>query len=377
VKIVHVIPALTKGGAERVLVELANHAAANGHDVTVLAAIAAPPALLADRLLPGVSQRFVAPRSRRARSAYAHVLPWILRNRRWLLDQDIVHCHLTFGGVFGALLQTFRKSLRRRRPAVIETYHAVGMKIPASKRRFHAALLRRRDAVALMAEDAYWRGFSAKRGSRPLRLIPNGISQLSPPADEALNRYRRGIGIPGRAAVVATIGRLKYERRPDLLLRAFATIAEIRSNAHFLLGGEGPERERLLKEAKRLGLASRVHLPGLVQDPGQPIGIADLYLTVNVGPTTGVAAIEATFAGVPALALQLDGDYRVGADDWIPSWTDPDELGRQAAELLADDAALKRLAMEQQRHARDHHGVDAMARAYERLYEDALAHRGA
>jgi glycosyltransferase involved in cell wall biosynthesis len=376
-KIVHVIPALTKGGAERVVVELANHAAADGHDVTVLAAIPAARALLADRLLPGVAQRFVAPRSRRPRSAYAYVLPWILRNRRWLLDQDIVHCHLTFGGVFGALLQTVRDLLRRGRPVVVETYHAVGMKIPALKRTVHAALLRHRDAVALMAEDAYWRAFSVKREGRPAQLIPNGISEPPPATDEALTRYRRTSGIPDRAIVIGTIGRLRYERRPDLLLQAFARLAGIHHNAHFLLGGEGPERERLLAEASRLGLANRVHLPGLVNDPAEPIGIIDLYLTVNVGHTTGVAALEAVFAGVPAFALQLDTNHQRGADDWIPSWSDPDELGAQAATLLADNAALQTLATKQQRHARKNHGIDSMARAYERLYEDALARRGA
>ena len=35
--IVHVVPALTKGGAERVAVELANHAVGSGHKVTLIA----------------------------------------------------------------------------------------------------------------------------------------------------------------------------------------------------------------------------------------------------------------------------------------------------------------------------------------------------
>jgi glycosyltransferase involved in cell wall biosynthesis len=339
----------------------------------VLAAVPAPSELLADSLSGKVRLRFVAPRLRRARLAYARLLPWIVRNRRWLFEQDVVHCHLTLGSVFGALLQSLRNALGHHRPVVVETYHAVGMKIPDLKRALHAAMLKRRDAVALMAEDNYWRAFGARRGSRALRLIPNGISEPDRPTADASNVYRRRLGMPDGAPIVGTIGRLKHERRPDLLLEAFAKISEFVPDAHFLLGGEGPERDRLNGEASRRGIAGRVHLPGLVHDPGEAISIMDLYLTVNVGPVTGIAALEAAFAGVPVVALQLDPNYRGGDDDWIPSWSDADELGARAAALLADRQALAALAARQQRHARDHHGVEAMAQAYERLYEDALA----
>ena len=37
--IVHVLPALTKGGGEKVAVDLANHAARTGHEVTMLVEI--------------------------------------------------------------------------------------------------------------------------------------------------------------------------------------------------------------------------------------------------------------------------------------------------------------------------------------------------
>ena len=53
-KIVHVIPALTKGGAERVVVDLANAAVEEGHEVSIVAAVPAPPQLVAHALRPEV-----------------------------------------------------------------------------------------------------------------------------------------------------------------------------------------------------------------------------------------------------------------------------------------------------------------------------------
>ena len=102
--IVHVLPLLTKGGGERVAVELANHAAQLGHRVTVLAAEPVAAELLQASVHPAIEVRFVcgAPAGRVRR--YLRILPWLWENRAWILRQDIVHCHLTYAAVFGTLV---------------------------------------------------------------------------------------------------------------------------------------------------------------------------------------------------------------------------------------------------------------------------------
>ncbi|MES2135456.1 MAG: glycosyltransferase [Pseudomonadota bacterium] len=375
-KIVHVLPALTKGGAERVVVELANHAVANGHEVTVLPAVPWPAHLLADRLRPEVKLRFIQPNGRHWRQAYVRLAPWMLRNRAWLLDQDIIHCHLTIGSVFGTLMQGIRRLSGRRTPAVVETYHAVGMAIPASSRAGHALLLGTRDGAALMAEDPYWKAFLARHPDKPFRIIPNGIAPPPPPL--ASSAYQAAAGIPDRAFVVGSVGRLVAERRPGLLLDAFARlIFKSRENLHLLLAGDGPERALLAETARDLGISSRVHLPGLATDAAEPLALIDLYWTVNVGPVTGIAALEAAFAGLPIVAVQLDLHHRTTAKDWIWSAADPAQVAEHTAALIADRPAMGALGKKQQAYARAHHSVEAMAAAYERLYDEALALRRA
>jgi len=182
--------------------------------------------------------------------------------------------------------------------------------------------------------------------------------------------------LPATALVVGSIGRLVHERRPDLLLEAFAKLSKVHaSDVHLLLGGEGPERARLAERARYLGLAERVHLPGIVLDPPTVLGLIDLYLTVNVGPMTGIAAMEAAFSGVPVIAAQLLPAHAVAASDWIWSSPDPSALGRKAGELLADGEARALLSRDQQAYVRTRHSVEAMAEAYYRLYEEALVRR--
>jgi glycosyltransferase involved in cell wall biosynthesis len=375
-KIMHVIPALTKGGAERVVVELANNADAQGHSVTILTATASPDEHLPAPLSRGVAVRHMLRKDQPRRFAYALLVPWMLRNARSIFEQDIVHCHLTFGAVFGSLTQQMRSFLWRRGPAVVETYHAVGMAIPDHVRGFHASLLSGRDAAAIMAEDPYWRRYIAARPDKLVRIIPNGIAPPPAPDPKARERYRAAVGLPRGVLTVGTISRLMYERRPDLLLAVFDTLrASVPVDLHLLLAGEGPERDNLEREVRRLGLQSRVHMPGLVIDPPAAFGVIDLYLTVNVGATTGIAALEAAFAGVPIVAIQLVSSYSPCESDWIWASSDPAQVAARAAALLRDPSALRSVGERQRKVARACYSDSAMADAYYRLYEAALAER--
>ncbi len=375
-KIVHVLPALTKGGGERVVAELANHAARAGHQVTIIAACPVDSALLRDALHPDVRVRYVSDSVDSRLGRYFRVLPFLLRYRSWLAEQDILHCHLTYGAVFGTAVGILRRVSGARRPSVVETYHAVGMPIPTLHRWLHARLMARRDALALMAEDDYWRAFLAARPGLLSAFIPNGISISCPDdVDPAVRRaYRRELGIPDDCRfVIGTVGRLEPDRQPWLYLPIFAEVARaLGLEVHFVLAGGGAELDRIRSLVIEHGLAGRVHLPGLVLDPCLPLSIMDLYITLNVGATTGVAALEAASSGVPVLAIQMLAGYRPGENDWIWSSTDLLEVAGQVIKLLRSPTDRQTLAERQTAYVRAHHTTEAMACSYNALYQAAI-----
>jgi glycosyltransferase involved in cell wall biosynthesis len=370
-KIVHVLPTLGKGGAERVVADLANAAVAEGHQVSLLLACPVDSSLLQDQIDPRVELRFVGRRRSRL-GVYASFLGWFTRNRQWLMSWDVIHCHLTFGSIVGSAAYLLRG--RRAAPVIVETYHSVGMAIPALRRRLDAALARQRDAVALMANDSFWSHFRANHSSLEIRLIPNGVCARSRPTAKVVEAYRHEIGIPVGTRVIGSVGRLVHERRPDALLEAFAAAAgRMTQNVHLLLGGEGPERATLAARAQTLGIGERVHLPGLVRDPAPLLELVDLYLTVNVGDSTGVAAMEAAMRGLPIVAFQMLGVYRPAGNEWIWSARDIGALADRIVALVEDRPGRDLLAKRQRSHAIEHHSLARMARAYESLYQDLLA----
>lgn len=371
-KIVHVIPQLVKGGAEKMAVDLANHFAVRGDEVAMLAAFPADPRLLQWALSDEVDVRIVSERAGRW-SAYALLVPWIVRNRAWLGSRDILHCHLSFGSAFGTAVSALQAVGGRRGPRIVETYHAIGAPISSLDRRIHAVLAATHDGVVAMAEDQQWTRFVRDHPGSCTAMIPNGIALDIQPSSAADSRaYRARAGIPTGAPVIGTVGRLVPARRPDAFLEVFRHVAEALPDVHFLMAGEGPEAERLKAVAAQAGLGDRLHFPGLAVRPELPFSIIDLYLTLNVGPITGIAALEAAAAGLPLVGVQANAAHRPGPQDWIFSSTDPAAIAAEAVRLLREPDERRALAERHKQHVIAHHSVDSMAAAYRAFYERVL-----
>lgn len=371
-RIIHVIPALTKGGAEKVLVDLANEARRRGHEIAVVCGFPVDPRLIRDRLDPAIELRYVSEQAGDKSSAYRGLTGWLWRERRWLDSFDVVHCHLTYAAIFGSML-TLQQRLRRcKGPAVVETFHGVGMPIRPRQRWLAATLARSRDGLALMAEDAFWSDFRIRHPLMPSAVIPNGISINGNLPAAAAAKWRDEQGIPNDAMLIGTIGRLRAERNPLATLRAFAVAAQAMPRAHFIICGDGPMLDEVRSAGDAMGLGTRLHLPGLVLDPRVALANIALYVSMNVGPITGIAGLEAAAAGLPVIALQATANYAMGHGDWIWSDPDPDSVGQEILRLLAAPAELASICKRQQAYVATHHSVGTMQDAYERLYGRAI-----
>ena len=375
-KIVHTLPMLKKGGGERVAVDLANHAVQQGHEVAILVAHSMDPKLLQDRLHRDIKILYVSNRTGSMLSKYFCLFSWLLKNRSWLFEQDILHCHLTFGAVVGTLTKIFRDISGRNLPKVFETYHAVGMTIPTIHRWVHTRLAEHRDALVLMAEDHYWNAFLSARPNLLSKVIHNGIP-LSNEIQVAITEqkaYRRDIGVPDSCEfVVGTVGRLDPDRQPWLYLPVFAEVARVLGKkVHFVIAGDGTEYNRIKSLSKDSGLEGKISFPGMVLNQILPCSIMNLYITLNVGSVTGLAALEAASTALPVIAIQLYEDYTEKEDHWIWSSTDPMEIAQRIIDLYNSPADRQALGKRQEKYVHTHYTVDVMAGSYYDLYKRAL-----
>jgi glycosyltransferase involved in cell wall biosynthesis len=102
-------------------------------------------------------------------------------------------------------------------------------------------------------------------------------------------------------ARIVAVGRLTRQKGFDVLLQAFAELLRHRQ-ASLLILGEGPERQNLERQAERLGLEGRVHLPGFDPNPYAYMARADLFVLSSRFEGSPNALKEALALGTPVVA---------------------------------------------------------------------------
>jgi glycosyltransferase involved in cell wall biosynthesis len=124
----------------------------------------------------------------------------------------------------------------------------------------------------------------------------------------------------GGGPLVAYAGRLSRDKGVEHLLGALALLPSARA----VVCGEGPDRDRLERLARDLGVAGRTTFAGFVDDPLPVLAAADVAVLVSTSAGEGrpLMAVEAAavgtsvvgLAGTPALeALAREGLVRLAA----------------------------------------------------------------
>jgi glycosyltransferase involved in cell wall biosynthesis len=148
----------------------------------------------------------------------------------------------------------------------------------------------------------------------------------------------------GKGRLVA-VGRLVHQKGFDLLLRAFAGLAPDHPEWTLTVWGEGEQRAALEALRARLGLVGRVQLPGLTERPGQWVEEGDIFVLSSRYESFGNVITEAMVAGLPVIAFECPwgpGDIlRHGEDGLL---VPPEDVGALAAAMrrLIVDADLRR-----------------------------------
>lgn len=195
-----------------------------------------------------------------------------------------------------------------------------------------------------------------------VRSIPNGVPM---PESKDLPRSRDS------DFVIGAIGRFHRQKAFDVLIRAVSQLPD----ARLVLIGDGEERIVLERLAADLEIADRVTITGWVEE-------ASAYLR-----SFDVVAIPSRFEGLPLVLLEamLTGRAIVatgvgsvldvlqdGETGLVVAVDDADALA-DALRRLREDPGLKfRLGAAAAEYARLRFTAAAMARNYERLYEDIL-----
>jgi glycosyltransferase involved in cell wall biosynthesis len=233
----------------------------------------------------------------------------------------------------------------------------------------HAAIVPSR----AMRDQLVARGIPEKK----LFLVEDGIP-LEEPA-RPREQVRASLAIPGDALAILSVGRLVPVKGHDVLLRAFAGARASLPGSVLFVAGEGEERPRLETLAKELGLGEAVRFLGDRDDVRDLLSASDLVVQASRSESLGLAVLEAAAASRAVLATDVGGHKETvlpGVTGVLVPPEDPSLLARAIVELGKEPARREALGRAARARVEKERSVEAMARAVEAVYREALRRAG-
>ncbi len=350
--IVHCIPTLLFGGAERAVVDLVNASDPKYFRYTLLLFVDAQP--LAAELIPGRATVIVVPKTNRLGVGLRTSVRRILKE----LKPDIVHTHTFSADVWGRL------AAHDLGIPVVTTEHNVNYD-EGWVRSFIKRCLARY-SVAYAACSTSVRNFVVQKYgvSLPVEVIPWGIplerfAYVNPPRFES----------PLKLLV---LGRLAPQKGHVHLFDALATLRD--RPWQLSVVGDGPLHRELVGRVKGLGLTDRVVFLPATRDVPQVMAAHDIVIVPSLWEGYGIVAMEAMAAGRLVVASDVGGLKDLIRDQETGFLAKPtaDDLTRILDAVLQNPSFGRRVAQQAEDYAYTHFDIRYEVVRYEALYRSVV-----
>jgi len=289
---------------------------------------------------------------------------------------DVVHTHSSKAGVLGRIAARLAGA-----PVVVHTVH--GWPFSQEESFMHRALwvnlerscARLADAIVVVGSADREKGLELGIGrADQYHLIRSGIDvDHYRGAGVDRGQVRSRLGLPPRAFVVGSVGRLSRQKAPLDLLGAFEPVARARADAHMVIVGDGPDRPAVEAAVRNLRLAERVHLAGLRRDVPALMSAFDVFALASHWEGLPRVLPQAMAAGLPIVASRANGvpDAVVnGENGWLVDVGDVAGMSRRLLELSNDPSRARRMGERGRERAEEFSArrmVDQLSVLYRRL----------
>jgi glycosyltransferase involved in cell wall biosynthesis len=208
-------------------------------------------------------------------------------------------------------------------------------------------------------------------------VVDNPFDTEVPPPNrsEARDQALAEIGLSEDGRIIAFVGNLTAQKRPEIFLRAAALISKgCRTPLRFLIFGRDREdlQPGLSSLAGELGIGGMVRFMGF-RDPMAPwLAAADLLLASEVGDAFGRTLVEAMLMGTPVIASDSGGHREIIEAGTTGLLTVPDDalaMATAALSLLGDADYSDALSRRARKAAVARYAIPAHAAAMMDIYD--------
>ena len=363
-EVVHAIRSLEFGGAEKMVLKLAEKQKISGRISPRLVCI------MGEGELRGEAENYGLPWKVMGMGGIRYLSPiFRLVSIFRRIRPDIVHTHNLVAHVHAAPAARFLGI------PVLHTKHGRAVssfsRFPGLRRWIYNLAGR----IAVVSDET-GESLIRKTGIDPRKVITvyNGIETESFSGGEG-GSLREELGIGDSETVFGSLSRLSPEKDHRTLIKAFSSLAAGHENCRLLIVGDGPLREELEEMVAGLELASRVTFAGFREDTAASLAAMDVFLQPSLEEGLSLTILEAAAAGVPIITTPVGGTPEIiidGAEGVMVEPGSSEQLASAMESFLREPDRFRKMAEAARRKVRDRFSLGGMQENYSGIYLELI-----
>lgn len=189
------------------------------------------------------------------------------------------------------------------------------------------------------------------------------------------NKKREELSIKPEDYLIGTVGRIDQVKDHSTLLKGFAMLIKEIPNLKLCIIGDGPYKNVILEESKKLGIKEKVIFLGMREDIPELLKIIDLYVQTSIYEGISNTLLEAIASKVPVIATNVGGTPDIIIDNQTGLLIPPKEPYKikEAVLKLYNNYELRNKFVEAGfKKIEEEFSINSMIKNYEKLYIDLL-----
>jgi len=252
-----------------------------------------------------------------------------------LHEIDIIHAHMPKAHALAVIAGALTKV------PVVATVH--GMEITS-----HELGITKTGGSHLITnnQQAYLQALALGVSPSKVDLIRNGVDVSVFNPEKAGKAFRTSLNIPENIPLVGFMGRLEYEKGPDLFLKAAEYIHYQMPGAHFVLVGDGSMKDQLKLLCKRMNLDQHLHFIDWQINNAKVYPGIDVLAHTSRSDGTSLVLLEAMACECATVAIGIGGVLEIVENRCsgllVSNWED---VALKILELLKQPEIIKQMGI--------------------------------
>ena len=205
-------------------------------------------------------------------------------------------------------------------------------------------------------------------------VIMNGVDfqKYRPATPKEREQHKEKLGFSHSHILIGCISKLRAEKGLDYLIQAAVPVCRLHQNVSFIILGDGPKREDLIRQAADYGMAEKVIFAGDIKDVLpylHAFDIAVLSSFANEGLANAI--LEYMAVGLPVVATIVGGSreqIRDGETGFLVPPGDSQSIANSLTTLITDENLRRAMSNRALQYCREQFSMEKMIRHYEDYY---------